>query len=312
MSSPSATSTTTTTGIHWFRNGLRLHDNPSLHQACRECHQLLPLVVLDPDAPLAQTRGLRPGAVRANFFLESLTNLNDKLVERGGGGGEGQGLVTVVGKPHVVLPQIVQCLLEHGGSSSNGNNSNSSPAIPIYYEQDVAAPVRTLDAKVWRALSNSNVSIRKFDSHTLHPMESYAALCPSGSAPPTYTGFGKIFRKLDPVPDEVPAVTALPPPIPPLLMDRIKEGLQEKGCVVHVGTVPTLLDVGYTHAHVEQLKNHARESPDDHLAGGEDAALVRLDQMMKRTTWVAQFEKPKTSPNALTFDTTGLSPCTFV
>jgi hypothetical protein len=80
---------------------------------------------------------------------------------------------------------------------------------------------------------------------------------------------------------------------------------------VYVGTIPTLLDLGYTHPQVEALRDHARQHPNDHLAGGEDAALLLLDKMMQRTTWVAQFEKPKTSPNALTFDTTGLSPCTF-
>jgi hypothetical protein len=39
--------------------------------------------------------------------------------------------------------------------------------------------------------------------------------------------------------------------------------------------------------------------------------LDLLTKQMNRAQWVATFEKPNTSPNALTVDTTGLSPCTY-
>jgi cryptochrome len=62
--------------------------------------------------------------------------------------------------------------------------------------------------------------------------------------------------------------------------------------------VPTLTDMGYS----AELKQQSA------FLGGESEALLRLKTQMKRTQWVQQFEKPKTSPNSLTPSTTVLSP----
>jgi hypothetical protein len=37
--------------VYWFRNALRLHDNPSFLEACRKSKTLLPLVIIDPELP---------------------------------------------------------------------------------------------------------------------------------------------------------------------------------------------------------------------------------------------------------------------
>ncbi|CAM9759105.1 unnamed protein product, partial [Phaeothamnion confervicola] len=42
--------------------------------------------------------------------------------------------------------------------------------------------------------------------------------------------------------------------------------------------------------------------------GGETEALARLERHMARGRWVAEFEKPNTSPNSLEPSTTVLSP----
>ena len=34
--------------IHWFRKGLRLHDNPALVEACSNSDRVFPIFVLDP------------------------------------------------------------------------------------------------------------------------------------------------------------------------------------------------------------------------------------------------------------------------
>lgn len=34
--------------IHWFRKGLRLHDNPSILHAIKNCNQFIPIFILDP------------------------------------------------------------------------------------------------------------------------------------------------------------------------------------------------------------------------------------------------------------------------
>ena len=268
--------------IHWFRNGLRLHDNPCLLDACLKSDRLLPLYVIDPETPFAQTAGRRAGCIRANFILESMNELDQKLRLLG------SRLVVVLGKPEKVLPEIVASL----------------QVSCLYYEREPAAPIREADGKVLEAIrtrlseggNKQECRIVGYDTHTLHPMEHYVARCNGNVAPPTYGVFTKIFEKLGPVPSQVDDITSCPSM--PDNFERLKETFH---CNLHV---PSLEQLGYDK---DELKN--RDKGGIAFRGGEDAGLSLLNTMMKRTQWVSTFEKPKTSPNALSVDTTGLSPC---
>ena len=66
--------TTMETAIVVFTRDLRLHDNPALHQACRDARQVVPLFVLDPAIPAPPNR--------ARFLAESLADLRQQLRER--------------------------------------------------------------------------------------------------------------------------------------------------------------------------------------------------------------------------------------
>ena len=69
------------TVIHWFRKGLRVHDNLALRNAIEIClekpkeFQLRPIFVLDPGI----IKWLRVGSNRWRFLQETLENLNDNL-----------------------------------------------------------------------------------------------------------------------------------------------------------------------------------------------------------------------------------------
>lgn len=267
--------------IHWYRNGLRFHDNPCLRDASDQSHTLLPLVVIDPDAPFAQTKGLRAGCIRANFVLESIEEIRSTLVQPT----MNSTLVVILGKPHQILPRISRVL-----------NANA-----LFYEQEAAEPIRTYDAKVLRKLPDT-CHIHGYATHTLHPMDHYVAQCSKGggTAPSTYGGFTKIFQKLS-VPREIESVTTVPP-LPPNAIEVLQEEFGDQ----LLSRTPTLEELGYKNA-TEQLAHRTEGGID--FVGGEQAALQLLDFMMKRTRWVASFEKPNTSPNALKVDTTGLSPC---
>ena len=162
-SSTDTTTTTTTTtekhydlSIHWFRNGLRLHDNPSLLAASQSSHSVLPLVVIDPQAPFAQTTHRRAGILRANFVLESLHALNTQLQQ------QQQQLCVVLGDPREVIPQVVQAL----------------KAQALFYEKDMAAPVRAVDRQVRQNVQKlASCDIRAFDSQTLFPLDTYLSNC---------------------------------------------------------------------------------------------------------------------------------------
>jgi cryptochrome len=270
--------------IYWFRNALRFHDNPSLLHATTQSARLLPLYIIDPSDPFAQTPGRPAGCIRANFVLETLVEMDRKLQDMG------SQLFVLQGDPSVVLPDL--CQVVH--------------ATNLYYERDPAAPVRTCDSKVLAAIRDryhhsrttqgTNFQIKGFDTHTLHPMERYLALCKGEVAPATYGGFTKIFNKLKPVPEEAESVQTLPP-----LPDHLDRIYTKFGKDL---TPPTLEQLGYD---TEELVHRHKGGID--FVGGEDAGLALLDRMMKRTDWVCKFEKPNTSPNALVVDTTGLSPC---
>jgi cryptochrome len=268
--------------IHWFRNGLRFHDNPCLADACEKSESLLPLCVIDPEAPFAQTAGRRAGCIRANFILESLVQVDEKLKRMG------SQLVVILGSPADVMPKVVAAV----------------EASALYYEQEAAAPVREADAVVLEAIRqraksdgySESCKVKGYATYTLHPMETYLAKCKGNTAPSTYGGFSKIFQAMA-VPGEVAEVKTVPS-----LPQGALEKLQEAFGVDNIG-IPSLERLGYDK---KDLKNRDKAGID--FTGGEDAGVALLIKMMKRTKWVATFEKPKTSPNALTVDTTGLSP----
>lgn len=62
--------------IHWFRKGLRLHDNPALLAAATDCCRLHPLFILDPSSS-------RVGANAWRFLLDALRDLDGRLREMG-------------------------------------------------------------------------------------------------------------------------------------------------------------------------------------------------------------------------------------
>ncbi len=276
--------------IYWFRNALRFHDNPSLVDAIQSSKTLVPIYVIDPDAPFAQTSGRRAGAIRANFMLESIQEIQDKLSSAQTSDG-GSDMIVLRGAPHKILPQAIREL----------------NATALYYEREPAAPIREMDIKVLDAIDDipreSNVAIHGYDTHTLHPMEHYLSHTKDQLAPSTYGVFTKIFNKME-VPIEVPTILLDSFPPLPSHMDQLTVGLVKDSDEDKKWKCPTLKELGYDPKDIERRFECGIE-----FHGGEDAGLKLLKRMMKRTSWVSTFEKPKTSPNALTVDTTGLSAC---
>jgi cryptochrome len=290
--------------IHWFRNGLRFHDNPCLLQASKSSSQMLPLYIIDPDAPFAQTKNRRAGCIRANFILESLVELDLKLK------GMNSQLFVVCGRPEEVLPEIVV----------------ATKASALFYEREPAEPIRNSDARVLEAIrerllkqkqqggggesssskqqdDDDDFHVKGFDTHTLHPMEHYLAYCKGSVAPASYGAFTKIFQaNLPAVCQEVETVEVVP-----ALSDNLKRIMEASSLYkskLGVHDVPSLESLGYD---PKDIENRSKGGID--FDGGEDAGVKLLETMMKRTSWVCTFEKPKTSPNSLKVDTTGLSPC---
>ena len=65
--------------IHWFRHGLRLHDNPSLLNAVKKCTgenaSLINVYVLDPKVDLNPNKLSENRCINLLFILETLVDL---------------------------------------------------------------------------------------------------------------------------------------------------------------------------------------------------------------------------------------------
>ena len=68
------------TAIYWFRNDLRLGDNPAFHQACKEVDCLLPVYIHSSNIEAETAWGFPRASQNRNIFLEeSLHDLRNQL-----------------------------------------------------------------------------------------------------------------------------------------------------------------------------------------------------------------------------------------
>jgi len=261
MSSSSSSSKKHTAAIHWFRKGLRLHDNPSLVHALSHATHVYPVFVIDPWF----ARPDKVGINRYNFLLQSLADLDQSLRA------VGSRLYVARGRPEEQLPALV---------------ARWKVGL-VTYEQDTEPYAVTRDAAVSASLTGGGCVVRAECSHTLHDIEHYVAAS-KGKVPSTYQSFAKLFGSMPAPRAPVERVTAAQVAAPLPAADLALAGFD----------VPTLAEMGYTEGHVS-----------DKFPGGETEALRRLRAtVIDRAGWVAEFQKPETSPNALEPATTVLSP----
>ncbi|CAL4104925.1 unnamed protein product, partial [Meganyctiphanes norvegica] len=86
------------TAVHWFRKGLRIHDNPALSAAVEEGLELRPVFILDPWF----VSNARVGGNRWRFLVQSLDDLNQSLMKLG------TRLFVIRGKPEDVFPKLMK------------------------------------------------------------------------------------------------------------------------------------------------------------------------------------------------------------
>ncbi|NRA51583.1 MAG: deoxyribodipyrimidine photo-lyase, partial [Phaeodactylibacter sp.] len=89
--------------IMWFRDDLRLTDNPALNTAVQQSSAVLPVYVIDERLLEPDRWGfIRTGPYRLQFLLESLEDLKADLQEKG------SDLLVLKGLPETVLPELAQ------------------------------------------------------------------------------------------------------------------------------------------------------------------------------------------------------------
>lgn len=284
----------------WFRKGLRLHDNPALHAACRGASHVYPVFVLDPwflrPDPSAPSPGsTRVGINRIRFLLESLADLDASLRARG------SRLLLLQGDPATVVPRLCQ----------------RWGVTRLCFEFDTEPYAQTRDGAVQEAARRDGVEVVCPVSHTIFdPRETIQRN--KGKPPMTYQSFIKLLgtphapapappSKLPPL---GPEVNSSPGPSAQSQPSAKENTASETGAQLHIlPGVPSLSDLGYTRAAEGQEEGAGEEEEEPPFRGGETEGLRRLGEMMQRRQWVADFEKPKGDPSAFMAPaTTVLSP----
>ena len=89
--------------VVWFRNDLRLADNPALTAACATHKEILPVLIIDPRQHEASAFGFdRSGPFQRRFLKESITDLDAQLRAKG------SALHVRVGEPATELAHLAQ------------------------------------------------------------------------------------------------------------------------------------------------------------------------------------------------------------
>ena len=176
------------TVIHWFRNDLRLHDNPALYQACQDADIVLPVYIIDP-ASLENLPGHnfpRAGGHRMRFLLESIADLRRSLRQKG------SDLLIRTGAPPQVLAELVS---QHQASA-------------VYAGQEATTEEVRLEEQVRQILQPSGATLNLFWMLSLYHPDDLPF--PLDQVPDAYRDFRKHCEKQAQVREEIP-IPALPP-----------------------------------------------------------------------------------------------------
>lgn len=165
----------------WFRDDLRLSDNPALHAACESGRPLVALFVLDEDSP-----GLRPLGGAARWWLAgSLRALAAQL------GQHGLKLVLRRGSAAHIVPQVA---------------GEVGAELVAFNERSGAAETR-LDDAITEHLQRTGRKVERRCAHLLHAPGT--VMSASGRLPRTFAAFQRAALALPPPAPPLPAPSRL-------------------------------------------------------------------------------------------------------
>ncbi|MFK0401115.1 cryptochrome/photolyase family protein [Microbacterium sp. NPDC090225] len=179
MSSPS---------LVWFRDDLRLADNPALRAAIDRGEPILAVYVRDEESP-----GIRPLGGAARWWLHhSLASLQERLRERGGD------LVLRRGPAARVIPEIVA----------------DAEAGAVFWNRRYGGPERDIDTDLKTALRADGVEVASFAGSLLH--EPWTVTTGAGTHFSVFTPFWRACLALPaprlpvPEPHEIDGIRSVP------------------------------------------------------------------------------------------------------
>jgi deoxyribodipyrimidine photo-lyase len=156
----------------WFRKDLRIHDNEILTEAVRKGDRIIPVYCFDPrHFEITPFNTSKTGIIRAKFLLESVADLRKSFQNAGGD------LIIRVGKPEVILPELVA----------------KYKVYEVYHHREVASEETGVSALVEDALWKLKINLKHFIGHTLYHKEDLPF--PINNIPDVFTNFRKKIER---------------------------------------------------------------------------------------------------------------------
>ncbi|KAM3833627.1 cryptochrome-1 isoform 3-T3 [Vipera latastei] len=167
--------------VHWFRKGLRLHDNPALREVIEGADTVRCVYILDPWFAGSSNVGIN----RWRFLLQCLEDLDANLRKLN------SRLFVIRGQPADVFPRLFK----------EWNISKLS----IEYDSEPFGKER--DAAIKKLATEAGLEVIVRISHTLYDLDKIIEL--NGGQPPlTYKRFQTLISRMEPLEMPVETITA--------------------------------------------------------------------------------------------------------
>ncbi|KAG5830846.1 hypothetical protein ANANG_G00314890 [Anguilla anguilla] len=167
--------------IHWFRKGLRLHDNPSLRESIQGADTVRCVYILDPWFAGSSNVGIS----RWRFLLQCLEDLDASLRKLS------SRLFVIRGQPTDVFPRLFK----------------EWKISRLSYEYDSEPFGKERDAAIRKLASEADVEVMVRTSHTLYDLDKIIELN-GGQSPLTYKRFQTVISRMAAVETPAEAITA--------------------------------------------------------------------------------------------------------
>ncbi|XP_015119077.1 cryptochrome-2 isoform X2 [Diachasma alloeum] len=140
--------------VHWFRKGLRLHDNPSLRCGLNGACTFRCIFVIDPWSAGSKSIGIN----KWRFLLQCLEDLDTSLRKLN------SRLFVIRGQPTDALPKLFR---EWGTTH-------------LTFEEDPEPFGRARDYNITTLCKELRISVASIASHTLYKLDNVPGECPQG------------------------------------------------------------------------------------------------------------------------------------
>lgn len=243
--------------IVWFRNDLRIHDNPILTAAAARAKStgsdMVCVYFFDPRHYKSTAYSPhKTGIFRSNFLIESVANLRLNLRKLG------CDLFVALEKPELVIPRLVH------------------PSLPteVIVQAEVTSEETSVEKKVEKSLALCSSTLQRMEggSSLFHPSDiPFEKNC--SNLPNLFTTFRNKVESHSKVRSMLSTLKKgmFPPSFVPALSDNGLSGSDY---------LPDLNALGFSDEEIQRLHESLHPAGVMPFTGGEDAALARLQQWM--------------------------------